>query len=90
MRYYGYEPDDKTFSADAYTVAGYTGIAWAVLGWQTEPNADTEWTGQEDRTGKVVASMVGDDRQFLFDVNELTPISSYDYCGTCGQIRCSH
>ena len=30
-----YEGDDATFNADAYTVDGYRGIAWHVLGWET-------------------------------------------------------
>jgi hypothetical protein len=39
-----YESDDVTFSADAYRVSGYGGIAWYVLGWETEPDEDTELT----------------------------------------------
>jgi hypothetical protein len=34
-----YEPDDETFSADAYTVRGWPGVAVDVLGWELEPVA---------------------------------------------------
>lgn len=84
-----YETDDKAFPADAYTVSGYRGIAWHVYGWETRPDADTEWTGIEERTGRVVAVMIGDDRKFTFDVDEITPITSDEYCGGCGQIGCT-
>lgn len=85
-----YESDDATFSADAYRVEGYAGIAWHVLGWETEPDEDTEWSGIENRTGKILCRMVGDDRDFSFDPEDLTPITAEEYCGSCGQIGCSH
>jgi len=85
-----YESDDETFNADAYTVDGYSGIAFRVLGWETEPDEDTEWSGYESRTGRVVARMVGDDRNFTFDTDEIHAIDRADYCGECGQIGCSH
>jgi hypothetical protein len=43
----------------------------------------------EDRT-RVVAYMIGDDRDFTFDIDDLEPIAREDYCGQCGQIGCSH
>lgn len=85
-----YEADDATFTADAYTAQGYRGVAWRVYGWETEPDEDTEWSGYEQRTGRVVAVMVGDDRRFTFDVDELAPLRREDYCGECGQIGCTH
>lgn len=90
MRNAHYESDDKTFHADAYRVSGYDGVAWSVWGWETEPDEDTEWSGTENRTGKVICVMVGDDRQFTFDQDELSPISSEEYCASCGQVGCSH
>lgn len=39
-----YDVDDVRFHADAYTVKGYRGIAWCVLGWETVPDDDTEWS----------------------------------------------
>lgn len=83
-----YEKDEKTFSSDAYKVKGYGGIAWYVLGWETVPNEDTEWTGMEERTGSVVAVMVGDDRYFTFEPDEVTALNENEYCHECGQIGC--
>ena len=84
-----YETDDQTFSADAYTAHGWRGIAWRVLGWETAPTEDTKWDGIEERTGRVVARMVGDDRDFTFDPEELTAIPDEAYCAECGQIGCT-
>jgi len=90
MRHPHYETDDTTFPADGYTVKGYRGIAWYVRGWETEPDEDTEWSGLENRTGRIVCTMVGDDRRFAFDPDEVTPLAREDYCGICGQIGCAH
>lgn len=84
-----YEEDHETFSAGAYKV-GNDGVAWRVLGWETEPDEDTEWSGIEVRTGLVVARMVGDDANFLFDPDDLMPLDREAFCGECGQIGCSH
>lgn len=85
-----YETDNDTFSADAYRVDRYDGIAWSVYGWETEPDEDTEWTGIEERTGRVVAVMIGDDRRFSIDVDEIHAIDEDEYCHECGQIGCCH
>jgi hypothetical protein len=83
-----YEADRETFSAPAYAINGWRGVAWHVLGWETVPDEDTEWSGCEVRTGKVVCCMVGDDRYFAYSPDELTPIKRSEYCGGCGQIGC--
>lgn len=85
-----YESDDTTFSAEAYTTADYDGIAWYALGWQTEPTEDTEWDGIEQRTGLVVMVMIGDDRHFSYDPDDIKPLDREAYCGVCGQIGCAH
>lgn len=36
----------------------------------------------------VIMRMVGDDRDHIIDVDDLTPISEDDYCAGCGQIGC--
>ncbi len=90
MRRSSYEEDNAAFPADAYSVAGYKGIACVVYGWETEPDEDTEWSGYEVRTGRVLFRMVGDDRRMTCDPEDLTPIDDEDYCGTCGQIGCPH
>jgi hypothetical protein len=85
-----YDEDEGTFSADAYRVDGYPGVAWRVLGWETEPTADTEWDGIDERTGRVVARMVGDDTYFRLEPEQVHPLRREQYCGECGQIGCTH
>ena len=86
MRY----ESDEAFSKNAYITNNWRGIAWRVLGWETEPDEDTEWSGYEQRTGRIVAVMVGDDRHFAFEPDQLTPIKREEYCGICGQVGCYH
>lgn len=78
------------YPADAYTVAGWSGIAWDVLGWEIEPDADTEWSGVERRTGNLVVVMIGDDRHFSVHPDEVSPLDEDAYCHECGQIGCTH
>ena len=96
-----YESDDEHFSADAYQVRGYKGIAWYVLGWEVETGPCEwydhdagEWVFDEEpgdvRTGQVVAVMVGDDRRFTFDEEDVIPLKREEYCGECGQMGCTH
>ena len=101
MRKSTFEKDAEAFPAGAYTVKGYRGIAWYVLGWETEPGPSEwydeeaeEWVSDEEpepvRTGQVVCVMVGDDRHFTFDRDDITPLAREDYCGECGQMGCTH
>lgn len=83
-----YESDDSAFPAAAYRVDGWKGIAFYVLGWETEPDDDTGWTGQENRTGNVVTIMVGDDRRRVVEPSDLHPIGENEYCPECGQMGC--
>jgi hypothetical protein len=98
-----------TLNMDArYTVAGYRGVAWYLVGYDTTMTAEA-WTFAgtddddpeddmlyvydepeevEDRE-RVRAIMVGDDRVFIFDVDELSQIEDEDYCHECGQIGCT-
>lgn len=87
MRRTHYE-DAPDFDAPAYRVSGEAGIAWRVLGWETEPDEDTEWSGIENRTGRLVCVMVGDDRKFTFAPEDLTPLDEDEYCPSCGQTGC--
>lgn len=90
MARYHYETDDASFPADAYTTCDMDGVACYVLGWHTEPDEDTEWSGYETRTGQVVLVMVGDDCHFLYDPEDIKPLEREEYCGVCGQIGCGH
>ena len=88
MRRKNYEPAEE-YSADAYAVGGWgKGIAWYVLGWETEPDEDTEWSGIEERTGNLICVMVGDDKQFSIDPSDVTEIDPESICRECGQIGC--
>jgi len=86
-----YEDPDNEFEHDAYKVAGWgDGIAFSVLGWETESDEETEWTGIEERTGNVIVRMIGDDRLFSVDPDDVEPIPDDSFCRDCGQIRCGH
>lgn len=81
--------EDVNGDSRAYSVAGWDGIAWRVIGAEIEPDEDTEWTGYERATGRVTAAMIGDDAVFAFDPADVSPISDLDYCSSCGQIGCT-
>jgi hypothetical protein len=75
----------------AYTAQGWSdGIAWRAYAYESEPDEDSEWTGYEQPTGRVLAHMVGDDRAFTFDPDDLEPLDDLDYCAECGQVGCQH
>lgn len=83
-----YEPATE-YDADAYTVGGWGGgIAFYVLGWETEPTEETEWSGYEERTGKLVVRMVGDDRNFSEEPENVTALEPTNFCRSCGQVGC--
>ena len=85
---YNYENIDNEFDGH-YSVDGFNdGIAFFILGYQTEPDEDTEWSGYENRTGMLVAIMVGDDLHHLVEPDDLTEINDDEYCSCCGQIGC--
>ena|SRR5438876_1196797 len=92
MRKPHFEEDNDTWNAAAYSVEGYRGVAWSVLGWELEYalSFDDVCETDEVRTGKVVCMMVGDDRRFTFDPAEVTALGDLDYCASCGQIGCGH
>ncbi len=91
FRRHTYENDDKAFPCDAYSVPRLKiAVAWRVLGWELEPDEDTEWSGIFQRSGQVLAIMVGDDSVHRFEPDELFPLDIEHFCPSCGQIGCSH
>lgn len=69
-----------------FAVAGYNGIAFFVRGYaQTMDEFD-----KVDDPQFVVAVMVGDDREHIVDIDDLTPIDEENFCAECGQIGCFH
>jgi len=76
---------------DNVTAAGWAvGIAWRVIGPETVPDEDTQWSGYEVPTGNILAHMVGDDRTFAFDPDDLEPLDDLAFCAECGQVGCCH
>jgi hypothetical protein len=74
----------------AVRVAGSEGIAFRVDGMPTRRLADYDWSGIElVNPSQRRVHMIGDDREWVVDVDDLTPLDDDDYCGTCGQIGCS-
>lgn len=85
-----FETDDNGAFPGAYRVRGWgSGVAFYVRGWETEPDEDTEWSGYETRTGRIVVTMIGDDARHTVDPEDLTPLDRRDYCGECGQVGCT-
>ena len=39
---------------------------------------------------RVVAHMIGDDKDWTFDITDLTPLDDEAFCRECGQIGCGH
>ena len=74
-----------------YAVAEYPGIAFYLRGYVEHDDEDTEWSGIRavDRE-RVVAVMVGDDREHIVEIEDLSVLADEDYCGVCGQIGCEH
>lgn len=60
----------------AYRVDGYRGVAW--------------YRARKSRDGVAFMTMVGDDRVFEFDCDDVHRIGDDQYCSICGQIGCQH
>jgi hypothetical protein len=116
-----YEKGYGEFSG-AYSIDGWAGIAWHILGWKLSPiavwscpdcgalgferehgggattdkgdpacdHANAFWEDEPDyeRTGQLIAVMIGDDRHFTVDPSDIHAIAENDYCPECGQIGC--
>ena len=83
-----YETEDNLYP-DPVTDRRYGVIAVHILGWETQPDEDTAWSGYEARTGWLVAVMVGDDHKYLIDPEDIEPLDATAYCRDCGQIGCT-
>lgn len=94
-----------------YTVAGYRGVAFYLVGWAQETQYEGDQLVCDDEEcdhqlsemcwaqgeysivysdTMVRAIMVGDDREHIVDIDDLTKIGDDDYCSVCGQIGCTH
>lgn len=84
------QKNEVEFDFDAkYTTEDYGGVAFYVTGYEKIRDEDYEWSGIEyENKERVTCIMVGDDRVFTYEVDQLTKISEDDYCPECGQIGC--
>lgn len=65
-------------------VDSFPGVAWTLM--------DTVLTyyGDDATPGEYYKCvMVGDDKPFIFPVDEVTQLEDHAYCGSCGQINCA-
>lgn len=77
------------FDATYRMVRDSNAVAWVLWGMETEPDEDTEWSGCENDTGKVLVCMVGDDHYSAVDPDDIGPVlEDEDYCSGCGQVGC--
>lgn len=81
-----------------YRHPDYPGAAWTIDGPTMVDEYDpdtgenvTDWTGYKVPAvpATVDAHMIGDDRTFRFDADELIELDDDDYCAECGQIGCT-
>ena len=93
MRHHRYSRHFETETPNPYphavTSTLWPGIALQILGWETAPDEDTEWSGYEVRTGNLVAVMIGDDERHSIDPEYIEPLDSTGYCHDCGQVGCT-
>lgn len=80
---------DEVLTHDGhFIVEGYRGIAWYACGAEEVSEEDTVWSGYKVRTGNVLMVMVGDDRKFVTDPEDVMPLHEDEFCHCCGQIGC--
>lgn len=85
-----------------YSVAGYRGVAFYLKGYSKKYERSQYWDDhvggfvdsdefdEVDDESQVIAVMVGDDREHIVDVEDLTVLGELDYCAECGQVGCTH
>ena len=72
-----------------YSVSTMPGVAFVAHSAESTPDEDTEWSGYENATGRVLMVMVGDDTRHSVDPADVLPLSDDAFCGGCGQIGCT-
>lgn len=81
---------DINFDA-RYAIDGWKGIAFYLLGYDDgQRDWDPKLNEYVPNTDWVRAVMVGDDREHVVSVDDLTPLDDLGYCAECGQIGCEH
>lgn len=84
----------------AYRHASHHGIAWRIDGFVMESVLVHDYCEDDDGNAsyaeweevasesQVRAHMVGDDKEWILDIDDLQELDEEDYCGSCGQIGC--
>jgi len=80
----------------AWYSTGYA-LEWTNEEWiydgEGDPDDESSYLYNEpeeiENRERVVCIMVGDDRKFTFDIDQLTPLEDDEYCPECGQIGCT-
>ena len=78
----------------AYRHPDYPGVAWRVDNYKVERVYDgfPDWLYEDyeeiEDTSQVECHMVGDDRTFTFDTEDMVKLDEEEYCSCCGQIGC--
>jgi hypothetical protein len=92
-----YQEVIDTMGVSHFRVNGSAGIAWYCAGPELVDEYDeetgenvTEWSGYQIPTGNVLMVMVGDDRVFPTDPDDVEHIPDDSFCRECGQIGCGH
>lgn len=52
-----------------------------------DPDGEGEWV-DDIESGQVLVVMVGDDKKYTVDIDDLTKIGELEFCRDCGQIGC--
>tara|TARA_B100000745_G_scaffold271852_1_gene199462 strand:+ start:448 stop:753 length:306 start_codon:yes stop_codon:yes gene_type:complete len=83
-------PRGETYRITSVFCDNDTAIGWSILGYETVPDQDTEWSGLEVPTGCIVAVMVGDDQRHIFNPEDydIEILEDDECCSCCGQIGC--
>jgi hypothetical protein len=78
--------------SQAFTVNGWSdGIAWRCYGPVMVRDEDWEWSGiEEPHPNLVQMVMVGDDKIYEVDKDDIVPLDEDAYCHECGQVGCGH
>ena len=79
---------------DTVTVDRREGIAWYIQGHAVEHIYDNDWRYDEPEEIEIpdrfICTMIGDNREFEFDADDLTHLDEDGYCPGCGQTGCGH
>jgi hypothetical protein len=80
-----------------FRIAGFPDRWEPVLALVTDPETgddreeligDVERVEQDETCGRVLVVMVGDDRVYEVDVEDLEPLEAGAFCSSCGQVGC--